>query len=157
MKINLLAALAALTFIPALAHAQTAAAGTISGTVTDASGAVVPSAAVVLHSTDTGVDRATQTNSDGIYSATFLPPGRYDISVLKTGFAKIVREGLTLEVGQTLTISLQLPVKTTQETVTVTGESPVIDTEKTEQSQVVDQTLVSNLPTLGRRWDNLCF
>jgi hypothetical protein len=144
---------AALTFT-ARATAQTAAAGTISGTITDSSGAVVPAAIVIMHSTDTGVDRTTTTNSDGIYNATFLTPGHYDVTVEKTGFAKIVREGLTLEVGQTLTIALQLPVKTTQETVTVTGESPVVDTEKTEQSQVVDQNLVKNLPTLGRRWDN---
>jgi hypothetical protein len=144
---------AALTF-GVRANAQTAAAGTISGTITDSSGAVVPAATVIVHSTDTGVDRTTTTNSDGIYNATFLTPGHYDVTVNKTGFAKIVREGLTLEVGQTLTISLQLPVKTTQETVTVTGEGPVVDTEKTEQSQVVDQNLVKNLPTLGRRWDN---
>ena len=136
------------------AYSQTAAAGTISGTVLDASGAVVPSASIVLHSTDTGVDHTTTTNSSGIYAATFLPPGNYTVTVNKTGFAKVVREGLTLEVGQTLTINLQLPVQTTQETVTVTAESPVVDTEKTEQSQVVDQNLVSNLPTLGRRWDN---
>jgi len=136
------------------ANAQTAAAGTISGTITDSSGAVVPAATVIVHSTDTGVDRTTSTNSDGIYNATFLTPGHYDVTVNKTGFAKIVREGLTLEVGQTLTISLQMPVKTTQATVTVTGEGPVVDTEKTEQSQVVDQNLVKNLPTLGRRWDN---
>ena len=83
----------------AVANAQTAAAGTISGTIVDSSGAVVPAASVVMHSNDTGVDRTTQTNSDGIYSATFLPPGHYDVTIDKTGFAKVVREGLTLEVG----------------------------------------------------------
>ncbi len=136
------------------AYGQTAAAGTITGTLSDASGGVVPGAAVILHSNDTGVDRSTETNDRGIYSATFLPPGHYNVTVNKTGFAKVVRENLVLEVGQTLTVDLALPVQTTQETVTVTGESPVIDPEKTEQSQVVDQNLVNNLPTLGRRWDN---
>ena len=136
------------------ASAQTAAAGSITGTIVDSSGAVVPEASVVVHSGDTGVDRSTATNSSGIYNATFLPPGHYVLTVNKSGFAKVVREDLTLEVGQTLTISLQLPVKTTQETVTVTGEGPVVDTQKTEQSQVVDRNLVKNLPTLGRRWDN---
>lgn len=135
-------------------HAQTAAAGTITGTIVDASGAIVPDAAVVVHSSDTGVDRSTTTNSSGIYIATFVPPGHYTVTVEKTGFAKVVREGLTLQVGRTLEINLQLPIQSTQETVTVTGESPIIDTQKTEQSQVVDQTLVNNLPTLGRRWDN---
>ncbi len=136
------------------ALAQSAAAGTITGTLTDPSGAIVPDAAVIVHETDTGVDRSLSTNANGIYSATFLQPGHYTVSVSKPGFAKVVREDLTLEVGQTLQVNLQLPVQSTQETVTVTGEAAVVDTEKTEQSQVVDENLVENLPIVGRRWDN---
>ncbi len=136
------------------AHAQTAAAGTITGTLTDPSGAAVPGARVVVHNSDTGVDWSTTTNGAGIYSATFLQPGNYEVTVTKPGFAKVVRQGLTLEVGQTLQVELQLPVQTAQQTVTVIGGAPVVDTEKTEQSQVVDENLVNNLPIVGRRWDN---
>ncbi len=143
-----------LSLLPNSAYAQTAAAGTITGTLTDPSGAAVPNATVVIHNADTGVDRSTTTNESGIYNATFLQPGHYELTVTKPGFAKLVRQDLTLEVGQTLQIDLQIPVKSTQETVTVTGEAPVVDTEKTETSEVVDQNLVQNLPIVGRRWDN---
>jgi hypothetical protein len=137
-----------------IASGQTAGAGTITGTLTDPSGAVVPNASVVVHDADTGVDRSTTTNDAGIYLATFLQPGHYELTVSKTGFATVERKDLTLLVGQTLQMDLQLPVRTTQETVTVTGEAPVLDPDKTEQSEVVDQNLVQDLPIVGRRWDN---
>jgi hypothetical protein len=95
-----------------------------------------------------------KTNDAGIYLAAFLQSGKYEIHASKDGFATVVRQGLNLQVGQTLAIDFELPIKAAQATVTVTGESPVLDTEKTETSQVVSQTLVQNLPINGRRWDN---
>jgi len=133
---------------------QTAGSGTINGTLTDATGSVVPEATIVVHNTDTGTDRNITSSSAGIYSATFLTPGHYEVTVSKPGFAKVERQNLTLQVGQTLTVDLQMPVQATQETVTVTSETPVVDTEKTENSQVVSQTAVENLPIAGRRWDS---
>jgi len=137
---------------PALA--QTAAAGTITGSVTDPSGAAVPEASVVIHNADTGIDRTVTSNGSGVYSAAFLPPGRYELSVSKPGFNKMVRNDLTLQVGQTLAIDFNLPVQSAQATVEVTAEAPVVDAEKTEQSQVISETAVSNLPIAGRRWDS---
>jgi outer membrane receptor protein involved in Fe transport len=139
---------------PGISFGQTAGAGTITGTLTDPSGAVVPNASVIVHDADTGVDRTTATNDAGIYLATFLQPGHYELTVSKTGFATVERKDLTLQVGQTLQVDLQMPVRTTQETVTVTGEAPILDPDKTEQSEVVDQNLVQNLPIVGRKWDN---
>jgi hypothetical protein len=133
---------------------QTAGAGTVTGTLTDTTGAVVPDASVVVREIDTGTDRAVRTNGAGIYVATFLQPGHYEVTANKTGFAKLVRKDLTLQVGQTMTIDFQMPLQTTQETVTVTAETPLIDPDKTEVSQVVSSTLVENLPIVGRRWDN---
>ncbi len=134
--------------------AQTAGSGTITGTITDPAAAVVPGASVVIHNSDTGADRSAVTNDAGIYTAAFLQPGRYDIKVDKPGFATLERTGITLEVGRTLTLDFTLSVKSGAETVTVTGEAPVLDTEKTEVSQEVSQNMVANLPIIGRRWDN---
>ena len=136
------------------ASAQTAGAGTITGSLTDQSGAAVPGATVLVHNTDTGIDRSTTSNDSGIYIATFLQPGQYEVSVSKAGFARLIRKDLTVQVGQTVEIDFAMPVQTTQEQVTVTAQEPVLDTEKTEQSQVVSKTLIENLPIIGRRWDN---
>ncbi len=130
------------------------AAGTITGTVTDQSGASVPEASVVIHNADTGVDRTETSNGAGVYTAAFLQPGHYELTITKAGFAKMVRKDLPLQVGQTLTIDFKLPVQTSQQTVEVTAEAPLVDTEKTEQSQVVSASSVSNLPIAGRRWDS---
>jgi len=114
----------------------------------------VPDASIVVHNTETGADRAVVTNGAGIYSAPSLQPGSYELLVSKTGFNKIERKGLTLEVGRTLTIDFALAVESGNQTVSITAETPVVDTDKTEVSQEVSQNLVNNLPIVGRRWDN---
>src|SRR5258705_930973 len=95
--------------------AQTTGAGTITGTITDPSGAVVPAAAVAVKNVATQAERMIATNDAGIFVAQFLQPGAYEITVTKAGFAKTVRTGLTLQVGQSLTINLALPVQSTNE------------------------------------------
>jgi hypothetical protein len=142
-----------LTTLPNRGLAQLSGSGTINGSVTDASGAVVPAADITIHNTDTGIDRKTRTTDAGDYTAAFLPPGHYEIQTGKTGFATVLRKDLVLQVGQTLTINLALSVQAAQIEVTVTGAAPVVDTEKTEVSQVVSEDAVSNLPVSGRRWD----
>jgi hypothetical protein len=136
------------------AFSQTAGSGSITGTITDPNGLVVPDATVVVHNVDTGVDHSIKSNAAGIYLATFLQPGKYEVTTSKDGLATIVRKDLTLQVGQTLSVDFPMQLQSGQETVTVTGESPLIDPEKTEQSQEVSETLVQNLPIVGRRWDN---
>ena len=86
--------------------------------------------------------------------APYLQPGNYEVRVTKTGFQTVVTNGVTVHVGQTLTVDVQLPVQAQAETVTVTEEAPVLETEKTEQSQTVSQDLVSGLPLVARRWEN---
>ncbi len=134
-------------------YAQTAATGTITGVVLDPSGAAVPLAAVLVHSADTGIDRTIATNTAGIYAAAFLQPGRYEVTVGKPGFAKMVRNDLTVEVGRTLTIDFSLTIAATESTIAVSG-TEIVDPDKTEMSQVVSADLISNLPIVGRRWDN---
>src|SRR6266568_932761 len=138
--------------LPALA--QDAGFGTISGTVTDPNHSVVAGATVSVIQTDTGIKRDLQTTSTGSYSATFLKPGRYEVIVSATGFAKADRKNLTVPVGQIVAIDVELPVAGAQDTVTITGDAPLIDTEKVGTSQEIGQELVSNLPVNGRRYDN---
>ena len=152
LQTKLLAVLVLLFCLPAFS--QTAGAGGMSGTITDPSGSVVPDVQVTILNTATGIERTVNTNQSGIYSATFLQPGPYEVSASKTGFAKIDNKGLTVAVGQTVTLDMQLPLNTTSETVEVTGQATLVDPAKTEQSQSVSQTLVQNLPIVGRRWDN---
>ena len=152
MKIGLSCLLFAASLATSLS-AQTTGAGTLSGTITDPSGAVIPGAAVTVKNTATQAERALSTNEAGIFVAQFLQPGAYEIAVAKAGFAKIVRTGLTLQVGQSLTLNFALPVETSNEAVTVDAAAAIVDTEKTEMSQVVSQTQKENLPIAGRRWE----
>ena len=97
--------------LSATLEAQTTGAGTITGTITDASGGVVPAAAVVVKNTATQTERTLATNEAGIFVAQFLQPGRMRSRSRKPGFAKTVRTGLTLQVGQTLTVNFALAVQ----------------------------------------------
>ncbi len=146
-------------FVVALAGSLTSASaqtstGTITGTITDPKGLPMASVNVQVHNVDTGFDHVFPTNDAGIYVASQLQPGSYDITATQTGFATVSHTGVNLLVNQTLTIDIQMPVASQQGTITVTGETPVVETEKTEQSQDVSQTLVEGLPINGRRWEN---
>ena len=152
--LSLCLAISFLIFLSGRAFSQGAGSATITGTVTDASGASVPGAEVTIRNTDTGIERKTQTSDAGLYTAAFLPPGKYEVQAVKTGFSAVVMKDLTLQVGQILTVSLSLSVQAAQQQVTVLGEAPVVDPEKTEVSQVVSEGAVKNLPIAGRRWDS---
>jgi hypothetical protein len=134
--------------------AQGAGTAEIRGTITDQTGAVVLDAKVVVRSLDTDAERNLATNDAGIYLAPLLQPGRYEVTVTKQGLATVKRENLNLEVGQILVVDLSLPLKTTQESITVTGEAGLVETEKFDVSQTISHEYVENLPLNGRRWDN---
>ncbi len=151
-SLRLIGATALLLFGAAGLWAQ-AGSGTITGTLTDPSGAVVPGAAVAILNTNTGVVRNTTTNDSGIYVAAFLQPDNYTVTVSKAGFGTENRKNLLLEVGRTMTIDFAMTVQKGSDTITVTSETPVLDSGKTDVSQVVTATDVENLPISGRRWD----
>ncbi|HTR48995.1 MAG TPA: TonB-dependent receptor [Verrucomicrobiae bacterium] len=147
-----LIAVALLVGVPRAA-AQTAT-GTITGTVTDPAGLAMAGANVEVHNLDTGSDNSYLTNETGLYVAPYLQPGNYEVAASKTGFEKVVNKGIAVHVGQIITIDIQLPLQAQQATVTVTTEAPILDTEKTEHSQVVTEGLVDGLPMATRRWEN---
>ena len=140
-----------LCLMTAAAMAQTAGSGSINGTISDPSSSSIPGAGVLVHNVETGSERALESNDSGIYNAAFLQPGHYDITVTKAGFTKVERKGITVEVGRTLTIDFKMTVQSGTETVTVTSETPLVDTQKTEVSQEVNENMVKNLPLVGRR------
>ena len=115
--------------------------GTITGTVTDPKGLTIPAANVVIKNTDTGIERPIATTDTGSYTATFLQPGHYQITVTKDGFTTVVRRDLNLSVGQTLTVDVGLTLGTSVSEITVTGEAPAIEPDRTEVSQTVSEVL----------------
>ena len=144
-----------LTFPGLSAKAQDAGFGTISGTVTDPSHSAVPGASVTVIQTDTSIKRELTTTSAGTYLANFLKPGHYEIIVSAPGFAKLDHKDLAVFVGQIVTLDFELPVASTQSTVTITAEAPLLDTEQVGSSQEIGQELLANVPINGRRFDNV--
>ena len=133
-------------------HAQSqATTGVIEGTVTDEGGGVLPGATVILRNTATNFDKVVVTGADGSFRALLLPLGPYRITVDLTGFAKLVREGIDLGVGQTINLKLPLQVAAAGE-ITVTGEAPVIETNRVEGAVRIDERSVENLPNNGRNF-----
>jgi Carboxypeptidase regulatory-like domain len=139
---------------PVMAFAQTAASGNIEGVVTDASGAVLPGVTVVIKNLDTNVAREATTDNGGRYRAGALQPGRYEVSATIPGFASTPITDIVVQVGQTNAIDVRMRPEGVTETITVSGESPVIDTTRTDVNNVVGETAIANLPVTGRRWEN---
>ena len=124
---------------------------TISGTITDPNGAVVPGAVVTATSVETGLVKNATTSDNGNYTITFLQPGSYNISVDKTGFSPITRENVRLEVAQTAGIDLALGISGQQATVEVdSNETPLLQTETSNLETTVEQKLIEDLPSSER-------
>src|SRR5438034_6828594 len=117
---------------------------TITGTVTDQSGAAVPGATVTLKNTDTGISRTAQTAENGKYEALSLPAGSYEISAALTGFRTVVHTGISLTVGQNAVVDFALQVGQVSESVTVTGEIAQIETTTATVANIVDEKKVTD-------------
>ena len=128
----------------------------LAGTVSDTTGAVLPGVTVTLRNADTGFERATVTDTGGRYSFAALPPtGRWSITVELSGFRSVVRDGLAFQANTKPEINFQLEVGNVQESITVTGEAPLVRTRESELSAVLDTKQVSELPTNGRNFLSL--
>jgi hypothetical protein len=126
------------------------AAGEIAGKVADPTGAVIPGVEVTALNTQTGASRTALSSESGIYRIPLLPPGRYSVRASLTGFKTGVREGVTLTVGEVNHIDIRLEVGSISETVTVSGEAPVVNTEQGRVSTLVDAKRIADLPLNGR-------
>src|ERR1700746_1993820 len=140
-------------FAPRLS-AQTAY-GSVAGTVSDVSGGAIADAQVTLTNLGTAEKRIQQSGTDGLYSFVNLLPGRYRIDVEKTGFKRVTRPEVIVEVGQVVRIDLPLQVGEVTQTVEVTGETPLLQQETSSMGQVVEQRKANELPLNGRNVFNL--
>jgi hypothetical protein len=124
--------------------------GTLNGTVTDPSGAVVVGAAVKATNTETGVETTTPTTEAGVYRLPYLPPGNYRLVVSAPGFKGALRENVALQVAQTLTLDFKLEVGAAAEQVTVSAESPMLETGTAEIGSYVTKKEFDTWPiTVG--------
>ena len=142
--------LAAGMLMAALALGQTS--GTIQGTVTDDSGAVIPGAEVVVSSLDTGAESSVSTNEVGFYTIPGLNQGLYSVTCASDGFSSKEFPEVRLEVQQTMRIDCAMSVGSVTETVEVNAAAILIQSEKTEVGQVIDSKRILEMPLNGRNY-----
>ncbi|HEU5236036.1 MAG TPA: carboxypeptidase regulatory-like domain-containing protein, partial [Pyrinomonadaceae bacterium] len=135
-------------------YAQTTTVGTISGTVRDEKGAIVPKAEVTIKS-DTGTSRSVTTDDDGFFIAPSLPAGKYTVTTSPQGFKKTVASGVDLHIGENRVVNLDLQVGQVSETVTISSEAAPIETRSGDVSSLITEKQVTELPLNGRNYAQL--
>jgi len=126
--------------------------GAISGTVQDPTGALITDARVTVGNMGTGLVRTITTNSAGQFNVPVLPAGEYKVTVEQSGFARLEQPNLTVNVGRTTTLRLELKPGGVGEVINVTA-APIIDTTKTEETTLINRMQINDLPINGRRAD----
>src|SRR5215467_12588505 len=122
----------------ALCYGQASStAGAISGSVVDQTGAVIHDAEVKARNTDTGLERSVKTDEGGNFSMPLMPLGLYEVTVTAQGFGQLKQSGITVRVGDTVELKLELKPSGTSEVVSVTGEAPIADPNKTEVATTI--------------------
>jgi hypothetical protein len=139
-------ALCALLLTSAVCSYGQAVNATLLGTVTDATGAVIANAKVTATETNTGVSHSGQANESGNYTFADLPPGRYEVTVEHPGFKKETRRDITVEFNSTVRVDLQLQPGNVNETVVVSGEAAILQTDRTDTGRSIDAVMIEELP-----------
>ncbi|MBC7911299.1 MAG: carboxypeptidase regulatory-like domain-containing protein, partial [Pyrinomonadaceae bacterium] len=139
-------------FLALSVQAQQSATANLSGRVMDQNGAMIPGAQVSVTHQETGAERVTVTNHEGVYAVTNLPPGEYDVRVQAKGFdTKISQSPITLQVGQSVTLDVSLSIGV-REVIDLVGTVPLVDTLKSKVDSVIDKRQIENLPLNGRNF-----
>ncbi len=146
-RLTLMLALVLAIAAPAFAQVQS---GTIAGVVRDEQGGVLPGVTVTLSSADRNA--AFTTEADGRFRFLYLPPGTYRVTTDLAGFSKVVRENLIVSVGTTLDLTFAMKVAAVQETVTVTGESPIVDAKAMGTTTNFSKLELEKIPTSRDPW-----
>ena len=141
--------LSLLLFAPLALMAQTTTAVVV-GTVTDPSGAAMPAVQVTAINTGTALTRSVQTNGQGEYRIEFLPVGEYSLEVNATGFRKLLRKNIVLQVNQVARVDLSLALGQAAETIEVTGAPPLVNTSNVELGHTVGNAEIVDLPIVNR-------
>ena len=139
---------------PSEGYAQVAGA-TLTGTITDPSGAVIPNAQVSIQNTATGVVTQVQADTDGLYAAPNLVPGTYEVTVSAAGFVTQVMPGITLTVGTQQVLNVKMRVGQATQRVEVSGQAAAVQLASSSINAVVNSTTVRELPLNGRSWTDL--
>ena len=142
--------------VPTAAVAQVAT-GSIVGTVVDASGQIVPGAQVTVREVNRNTTTTLATDAAGVYTAPFLVPGTYEVSVELQGFRSWIRRAIVLQVNDRLRIDASLEVGTVTESTTVQGESPLVRTDSSEVGTVIEEVAIKELPLNGRNFAALVY
>jgi hypothetical protein len=131
---------------------------TITGVVTDPAQGVMPGVTVTVRNTDTNISHALVTNESGYFTVTDLPPGAYELSASKTGFAAYRQTGIVLETGQTLRSDVRLEVGSVAETVTVRADPAPLNTENGAiKGDVIVYSEIQDMPLNGRNFTDLTY
>ncbi len=150
------AALAALllSFVGASyrSSAQTAVDGAVGGTVTDAGGAALPGAKIVVHSNKTDAEQTATADESGYFRVIHLQPASYTVTITANGFARFESHDVTVNVGLLTDISPKLPVESATSTVEVTSEAPALNTTSPDYGGFIDQHTLQNMPVANYRW-----
>jgi hypothetical protein len=141
--------------VPSYASAQ-AVTGTLLGNVTDSSGAGVPGATVTVTEVQTNISRSAVSNDAGYFIFASLQNGTYSVDAELTGFKKIVRQNVKVDVNTTIRVDMKLEVGQLTEAVTVSAETPVLQTDRTDTGRILESKMVSELPlTFNRNFQSL--
>jgi hypothetical protein len=152
LKKLILIALICVLSVPAVAQVSTAE---LSGTILDATGAAVANAKVTATNVATNLAHDTVSDGSGNYILSFLQPGDYSLSVEAAGFRKLVQSGVTLQINQQARVNLTLQLGEVSQTLEVTGQAPLLESESSSLGTVVTQKLVNDLPLNGRNFIQL--
>jgi hypothetical protein len=145
-----------LVLFPTLVFAQSqATTGVIEGTVSDATGGVLPGVTVTLRNVSTNYEQVQVTDGSGRFRGVLLPLGPYEVKAVLEGFAQQVLRGIDLGVGQTRTVEIRLGQTAASEEIVVTAEAPLIETARTEGATRISEEAVSDLPNNGRNFFEL--
>jgi hypothetical protein len=125
--------------------------GVITGSVADAQGGVLPGVVVTARNVDSGVIRSVTTETNGRYRLPALPPGRYAIKAELGGFAPVDIANVTVTIGVEISTNLTMQLVGVNESVTVTGEAPVVETTKSDVSGVITQQQIESIPLSSRQ------
>ncbi len=136
-------------------HAQIAGTGSIQGTITDSTGAVLPDAKVVITNESTQVQRGAVSDSSGVYSFANIDVGTYSVSVTAAGFETYTRTKVVLEVGSSISINVPMTVGATETKIEVQSEGLSLQTEDPSFKQTIDHETITEMPLNGRRMTDL--
>ncbi len=140
--------------VPALVYAQTDT-GVIDGRVVDESKNVVPGVTVTAKNVATGLTRSAVSGDTGTYRLEFLPSGSYDVTAQIKNFATVTQKAAIVQIGTSTTVDFTLKVAAVTELVTVTGDTPLVQTTRSDVGQVITSSMVENIPLNGRKFQDL--